>query len=792
MAEIRHHPAVGAEQRAYRQHQQQQGHANGNGLSLNAGRDTTLMGAQVRGDSVKVDTGRNLMLTSEQDSDRYDSKQQNASAGGSFTFGSMTGSASVNLSQDKMHSNWQSVAEQTGLFAGKGGFDVTAGEHTRLNGAVIGSTATADKNRLDTGTLGFSNIENHADYKTEHQSVGMSTGGSIGGQFAGNMANGLLAGLNGSGSASSVTKAAVSDGTIVIRDKAKQTQDVSDLSRIAEGANPGLDKIFDKEKGQRRIETAQLLAEIGSQAGDIARTQGEIAATKAATEKMKNISLDQKKDAEAQWRKANPGQEPTVADITGQVYQTLYNRAMLDSGMGTGGAWQQGISAATAAIQGLAGGNLAQALSGAAAPYLAEQIHKLTTTKGPDGKDVVNVQANLIAHAVVGAVTAYASGNPALAGASGAVMGEYIAQQMYPGVKREDLSEEQRQTISALGTLAAGLAGGITGDSTGGAVAGAQAGKNAVENNWLSVQEADRKRQLETKRDYLKQELTSAETKELANINQSDKARNKAIKSVCTDGNKGGSACGALIGPAQDALKKYGENATYSLLYKGLYPQDVKNLEGVLQGLDAGSISRDQAITAIAKASGVSWETAAGRYDTAMQTQELTAALAGAYGLKSVIKEPAKESSAKQQSQPSTGRTAEPNRIAADEEASGWSQYDKYRNESGDWNWPAKLGFAEEPVKTTLPVGTRLDRYGEPSGSFLAPKGTPYEQRALAPGAGAEKYYEYEVIKTLPVIQGKIAPAFGEAGGGIQILPNMQERVNVEWLLKNEYIRKVH
>jgi len=116
---------------------------------------------------------------------------------------------------------------------------------------------------------------------------------------------------------------------------------------------------------------------------------------------------------------------------------------------------------------------------------LAEQIHKLTTTKGPDGKEVVNVQANLIAHAVVGAVTSYASGNPALAGASGAAMGEYIAQQMYPGVKREDLSEEQRQTISALGTLAAGLAGGVAGDSTGGAVAGAQAGKNALENNNL-------------------------------------------------------------------------------------------------------------------------------------------------------------------------------------------------------------------------------------------------------------------------------------------------------------------
>ena len=91
-----------------------------------------------------------------------------------------------------------------------------------------------------------------------------------------------------------------------------------------------------------------------------------------------------------------------------------------------------------------------------------------------------------MAHAVLGAVTSYASGNAALAGASGAVMGEYIAQQLYPGVKRNDLSEEQRQTISALGTLAAGLAGGVVGDSTADAVAGAQAGKTSLENNALS------------------------------------------------------------------------------------------------------------------------------------------------------------------------------------------------------------------------------------------------------------------------------------------------------------------
>ncbi|WP_371419671.1 VENN motif pre-toxin domain-containing protein [Pantoea sp. CCBC3-3-1] len=132
-------------------------------------------------------------------------------------------------------------------------------------------------------------------------------------------------------------------------------------------------------------------------------------------------------------------------------------------------------------------GNVQGAIAGAAAPYLAELIHRETITTGPDGKEVVNEPANLIAHAVLGAVVAQIQNNSALAGATGATAGEFIAQQLYPGVDRDKLSEGQKQIVSELGTLAAGLAGGIAGDSTASAVAGAQAGKNAVENNNLAV-----------------------------------------------------------------------------------------------------------------------------------------------------------------------------------------------------------------------------------------------------------------------------------------------------------------
>lgn len=440
----------------------------GNNLNITSGRDTTLTGAQVSGDKVTMDVGRNLTLTSEQDSDNYDSKQQNASAGGSFTFGSMSGSGSINLSQDKMHSNYDSVQEQTGVFAGKGGFDITVGEHTQLNGAVIGSTASADQNKLDTGTLGFSNIENKAEYQVEHQSVGISSGGSIGSQFAGNMANGLLVGVNGSGSDSSTTQSAVSEGTITIRDQANQKQDVAELSRDVEHANQTLSPIFDKEKEQNRLREAQLIGEIGSQAMDIARTQGDINGLKAAKDKYGPL-------------KENATEQERAEYMAMLRNSDEYKTEMKQNG--TGSALQQGIQAATAAIQGIAGGDMAKALAGASAPYLAEVIHDMTTDP-VTGK--INTEANLMAHAVLGAVTAAVNGNSALAGASGAVMGEYIAQQMYPGVNRNDLTEEQRQTISALGTLASGLVGGVVGDSSANVVAGAQAGKNALENNNLA------------------------------------------------------------------------------------------------------------------------------------------------------------------------------------------------------------------------------------------------------------------------------------------------------------------
>jgi filamentous hemagglutinin len=441
---------------------------SGGTVSLVSGRDTILNGAQVSGDRITADTGRDLWLSSHQDSNDYKSKQTSVAAGGSFTFGSMTGSGYISANQDKMKSTFDSVQEQTGLFAGDGGFDVTVGRHTQLDGAVIASTATADKNSLDTGTLGFSDLHNEADYKVSHTGVSLSGSGSFGDTFKGNLPGGMIAAAGSSGHAEGTTQAAVAEGSITVRDKASQQQDLANLSRDTVNANDSISPIFDKEKEQNRLKAVGLISDIGSQAADIARTQGDIYALDAAKKALGPL-------------KANATEKERQDYVAALRNSPAYQEEM--KSFGTGSNLQRGIQAATAALQGLAGGNVAGALAGASAPELAHLI------KSTEDDPVVNT----LAHAILGGAVAVLQGNNAAAGAMGAAAGELAAKAimaaMYPGKSASDLNESEKQTISTLASISAGMAGGLVGDSTASAGAGAQAGKNAVENNLMGGSE---------------------------------------------------------------------------------------------------------------------------------------------------------------------------------------------------------------------------------------------------------------------------------------------------------------
>nr|WP_225776590.1 hemagglutinin repeat-containing protein [Pseudomonas sp. Marseille-Q3773] len=444
----------------------------GNEATLRSGRDTALKGAQVNAAKITADVGRDLTLQSLQDTDNYKSKQSNVSGGLSVTIiGTGGASGSLSVSKTKLDSKYQSVQEQTGLFAGKGGYQVDVGKHTQLDGSVIASTADADKNRLSTGTLGWSAIANKAEFKSQMASASISGGNGGTDRFTSNMPSGTLIAYNHSGSASGTTASAVSEGTLEIRDPGRQQQDVASLSHDVEHANDSISPIYDKEKEQRRLQQVQLIGEIGTQVSDIVRTEGQLKADKEARAELDARGIPAPgKGASDEAVKAY--QEQLVAT---EAYQRIMGK------YGTSGDYQRVTQAVTAALQGLAGGDIGSALAGASAPYLAQVIKKSTGD---------NKALNVMAHAVLGAVVAQAQGNSAAAGAAGAAGGELVArlitQQLYGTSDSNSLSEEQKQTVSALSTLAAGLSGGLVEGNSAGAVAGAGAGRNAVENNLLA------------------------------------------------------------------------------------------------------------------------------------------------------------------------------------------------------------------------------------------------------------------------------------------------------------------
>ncbi|EFC9575860.1 contact-dependent inhibition effector tRNA nuclease [Escherichia coli] len=490
----------------------------GKNVSLTSGHDTTLSGAQVSGEKVTADVGNNLTISSLQDSDRYDSRQNSVAAGGSFTFGSMSGSGYASISQDKIKSNYDSVREQSGIYAGKDGFDVTVGNHTQLNGAVIASTATDDKNSLSTGTLGWSDIHNQADYKASHTGIslsggsGMSASQMVASNAIAGAANALTGMSGSSGHAEGTTSSAISGGNLIIRDQESQKQDIAGLSRDPENANGSIAPIFDREKEQKRLQEAQVISQVSGQMSNIVMTYGETEAMKAA-------------------RKEHPG----MSDA--QLRETPEYREVM-KGYGTGSTPQMVVQAITGVLGGLNAGNPGQVLAGGLNPAVAQLIKQATGD---------NREANLMAHAVWGALAAQLGGNNAASGAAGAFSGELAARYIidnYYGGRTDNLSEQERQQISMLATIASGIAGGLAGNSTSAAGTGAQAGRNSVENNYLSVSE---KTELEIAKQKLKNSKDPAEREKAQQkydaLLEKDISSDKAVITACSNGQAASAAC---------------------------------------------------------------------------------------------------------------------------------------------------------------------------------------------------------------------------------------------------------
>lgn len=449
--------------------------------TIESGGDANIIGSQTKGKSVKVNA-ENLNIQSLQDTMKYEGKQESASAQVTVGYGA---SGSTGYSKSKMKADMTTVNQQAGIFAGDDGYDVDIQNHTELTAGLVTSTEKAEmegKNSFATGTLNTTNLDNHADYKGSAMSANVA-GDYKGGwnrqrvDKEGNPAH-SLSNVMGYGSdkdnQSSQTISGINSQNLIIRNEQAQLEKTGKTAEQireevktntttdnAESRSGKLENRFDKDKLQKELDY-QMKAITDFQAITMATINEKVA------------SHAESKRAEAEQAKAEGN---TIKA------QELENEA---EKWEAGGSYRQGVDAITNAVGlALGGSPTAGVVTGAISPYVNTQIKQAT-----EG----NEQANLIAHAIWGAVEAYTQGGKAGAGAVAAVTGEVgasiISQNLF-GKKPENLTEAEKRTVSELSQVAAGLASGLS-SSGGNSLSIAQAtssgqgiGKNAVENNLL-------------------------------------------------------------------------------------------------------------------------------------------------------------------------------------------------------------------------------------------------------------------------------------------------------------------
>ena len=309
-----------------------------------------------------------------------------------------------------------------------------------------------------------------------------------------------------SDSQSSTTKSGINTQNIIIKDEAEQLKRTgktvqeeiaaikTDITTESAPSQSGkLENRFNKDDVQKELDFQR---EVTEKFGQNVVEAGSLLANKFGEEaKAKRheaaIALE-----EAEKAKAENNNETNRA-LVKQARDNFETASRKAKEWETGGSQRLVIDSALNVIStALAGRPAAEVVASGLSPAVNNQIKKATT----DAKGNVNTALNLTAHALWGAVEAYAGNRNVAAGAAGAAGGEaaahFLASTLYDK-SPEKLSEEEKRTVSSLSQVAAGIVGGSLSDSSDGAIIAAKTAKDAVENNSMAdnVHPSDERKQ---------------------------------------------------------------------------------------------------------------------------------------------------------------------------------------------------------------------------------------------------------------------------------------------------------
>ena len=135
--------------------------------------DVTLAGSQVKGKGVELDA-ENLKIESLQDKSSYHGKQMNVSASVTVGYGFAAGGS---FNKSKVNTDYASVNEQAGIFAGNDGYDINVKNKVSSVGGAILSSAPKEKNQMTAQDFEYSNIQNYSNAKSS--AMGLMGGFSV-------------------------------------------------------------------------------------------------------------------------------------------------------------------------------------------------------------------------------------------------------------------------------------------------------------------------------------------------------------------------------------------------------------------------------------------------------------------------------------------------------------------------------------------------------------------------------------------------------------------------------------
>ena len=408
----------------------------------------------------------------------------------------------IDNSQSKTDADYAAVREQSGIIAGDDGYNITVKGNTDLKGAIITSTEAAEhnaKNKLTTGSITLSDIENHANYEAS----GFGIGGGFDYQGSGGQSsssgikgyNPSSTGINqsmgygsDSGADSSTTQAGINTKNIVITDSevqksltGKTAEDTIKDAYLAVNSD-NLDKStgfignnFDKNEVQSEIDLQVSVTKEFSQ--NVRQAGQELNTWQDSLEKENKEIKKELADGDIT--------DERQADLINKLNKNNANIENIDDYKLALNTIGMALSAPTDSIAGIAAAAASPKLAYEIGQYFKsqEEINKLT---GVNNGELTTGQklAHVAAHAVLGAAVAAIGGNDALTaglaagGAEAAV--PVISNWLYQTDDPEKLTAEQKSTLTAIAGLIGTGVGLSTGSSVTDVASGSQLAQNAV------------------------------------------------------------------------------------------------------------------------------------------------------------------------------------------------------------------------------------------------------------------------------------------------------------------------